>query len=179
MSLNFVEPLERAVKNDCVTGLAHAVAALGASGAFGAPGFFAPRRSDRYARRLVWNDPEGRFVVVAMTWGPGQGSPLHDHAGLWGVEVVVSGTMRETGYRLVERDASGRYRFTRERESLSTAGMVGVLVPPLEYHAFENAGTTDAHTLHVYGGDLERCLSFDQDGDGWWIPRTVELHYSE
>src|ERR671931_89921 len=43
----------------------------------------------RYARRLFHQDPEGRYTAVVMTWGPGQGTPVHDHGGLWCVEGVV------------------------------------------------------------------------------------------
>ena len=178
MSLAFVDSIERAVKEDRVTGLARAVAELEASGAFTSPGLFAPPRPENYTRRLIWRDPEARFVVVAMTWGPGQGSPLHDHAGLWGVEIVVSGQMRETGYRLVDKDGDGRFRFVAERESLSGVGSVGVLVPPLEYHSFENAGDGAAHTLHVYGGEMDHCNRFIAEGDGWWRAERINLRYN-
>src|SRR5262245_5160389 len=52
--------------------------------------FHATRR-DTYARRLLHRDPAGRYSVVVMTWGPGQGTALHDHAGIWCVECVVDG----------------------------------------------------------------------------------------
>ena len=38
---------------------------------------------DRYARRLMHKDPAGRYSVVVMVWDRGQGTPLHDHAGVW------------------------------------------------------------------------------------------------
>jgi predicted metal-dependent enzyme (double-stranded beta helix superfamily) len=37
------------------------------------------------------------FSVIAMTWGPGQGTPIHDHAGMWCVEVC--GTARSRSRR--------------------------------------------------------------------------------
>ena len=46
---------------------------------------------DTYARRLLHRDPDGRYTVVVMTWGPGQKTALHDHAGIWCVECVVDG----------------------------------------------------------------------------------------
>ena len=45
-----------------------------------------------------------------MTWGPGQGTPLHDHAGIWCVECVVEGEMEVRQYDLVEENA-GSFRF--------------------------------------------------------------------
>jgi len=43
---------------------------------------------DHYARRELYRSPEHGYSIVAMTWGPGQGTPIHDHCGLWCVEGV-------------------------------------------------------------------------------------------
>ncbi|HTU69805.1 MAG TPA: cysteine dioxygenase family protein [Candidatus Baltobacteraceae bacterium] len=171
-----VTPIARAVREDRVTALAGVLAALHQSGLFGRE-LFAPARAERYSRRLIWRDPDERFVVVAMTWAPGQGSPLHDHAGLWGAEIVVDGTMSETIYELVGRDEDGAYRFVRGLHRVSNHGTVGVLIPPLEYHDFGNAGQTVAHSLHVYGGDLKTANAFTEQDDGRWSARRVDLRY--
>jgi predicted metal-dependent enzyme (double-stranded beta helix superfamily) len=172
-----VEPIRRAVENDRVTGLARVMAQLEESGAFAHPELFAEARADRYSRRLIWRDPADRFVVVGMTWGPGQFAPLHDHGGSWGVETVVDGAMKQTAFRLVDRDAQERYRFIREGEEISPKGSVSVVIPPLEYHAFANAAPGVSRTVHVYGGAFERCQKFVHDVDGWWRAQAVCLTY--
>src|SRR6187399_2505751 len=53
---------------------------------------------ERYARRLLHRDPQGRYTVIAMVWGKGQGTPLHDHAGIWCVECVYQGRIAVTSY---------------------------------------------------------------------------------
>jgi 3-mercaptopropionate dioxygenase len=171
-----VTPIARAVKDDRVTSLAGVLAGLCAQGAIG-PDLFLPPQPDHYARKLIWQDPADRFVVVAMTWAPGQGSPLHDHAGLWGAELVVDGVMSETLFELVGRGDDGRYAFKEGLHRTSGRGTVGVLIPPLEYHDFGNGGSTVAHSLHVYGGDLRASQAFAQDDDGWWSARSVTLRY--
>lgn len=173
---DLIAPIARAVKDDRATALAAVLAQLDEAGAFTPDLFLAPN-AKKYARNLIYRDPHERFVVVAMTWGPGQGSPLHDHAGLWGAEIVVSGSMSETMYELVGRDGEDRYRFARGMHRVSGKGTVGVLVPPREYHEFGNAGESVAHTIHVYGGDLTSSHAFSSEGDGWWKARRVELHY--
>ena len=55
------------------------------------PDWFRVARPDCYARRLCNKDPADRFTAVVMTWGPGQGTPVHDHGGLWCVEGVIEG----------------------------------------------------------------------------------------
>ena len=46
-----------------------------------------------------------------MTWGPGQRTALHDHAGIWCVEGVVEGEMAVTRYELLEEEEDGLCRF--------------------------------------------------------------------
>jgi 3-mercaptopropionate dioxygenase len=171
-----IAPIAQAVKDDRVTSLAGVLAQLCEQGVLG-PELFLPARPDHYSRRLIFADPQDRFVVVGMTWAAGQGSPLHDHAGLWGAEIIVDGVMSETMFHLLDRDAGGRYRFERGMHRVSGRGTVGVLIPPLEYHDFGNAGTTVAHSLHVYGGELKSAQCFAEDADGWWNARRVDLRY--
>ncbi len=112
-----------------------------------------------------------------MTWGVGQGSPLHDHAGLWGAEIVVNGIMHETAFELTEHRQDGRYGFRRGAHRVCERGTVGLIVPPREHHNFGNAGKTTAHSMHVYGGELNSAQTFSEDGDGWWTARRVGLRY--
>ena len=65
-----------------------------------------------YGRRLLHRDPRGRYTVVVMTWGPGQGTPIHDHANLWCVECVYRGNVSK--WTLPE----GTLRFTVGDEPL-------------------------------------------------------------
>jgi predicted metal-dependent enzyme (double-stranded beta helix superfamily) len=47
-----------------------------------------PARDDSYARHLLHRDRNNRFVVLALVWRPGQGTPIHDHS-CWGVMGVL------------------------------------------------------------------------------------------
>ena len=49
--------------------------------------------ADHYARRELYRCEESGYSVVAMTWGPGQGTPLHDHDAMWCVEGVWQGEL--------------------------------------------------------------------------------------
>src|SRR5262249_34676417 len=76
------------------------------TGRVGLPQRFHVVRPEGYARRLLYRSDDLGYVAVVMTWGPGQRTPLHDHAGIWCVEGVVQGRMDVTQYDLVE-DAGG------------------------------------------------------------------------
>ncbi len=140
---------------------------------------FREARPDTYARRLFHRDPEGHYTVVAMTWGPGQGTALHDHAGIWCVECVVDGRMEVAQYDLVGR-AGDSYRFEERTRVTAGVGSAGCLIPPFEYHTLSNARPDGPSvTLHVYGGEMDHCHVFEPAGDGTWARRRRELKYHE
>ena len=141
------------------------------------PASFHVSLPDTYARRLLHRDPDGRYTVVVMTWGPGQKTALHDHAGIWCVECVVDGQMEITQYDLQPGDGDS-FRFTEQKRVSAGRGSAGCLIPPFEYHTLANdsAGTTSI-TLHVYGGEMDHCHVFEPAGDGSYRRVTRALSY--
>jgi predicted metal-dependent enzyme (double-stranded beta helix superfamily) len=138
--------------------------------------FCAPR-TDSYARRLLHRDPDGRYTVVVMTWGPGQQTSLHDHAGIWCVECVVQGRMLVTQYDLVD-EHDGNYRFREQTAVNAERGSAGCLIPPFEYHTLSNALPDGSSiTLHVYGGEMSHCHVFEPAADGAYRKLTRSLSY--
>ena len=71
---------------------------------------------ERYARRLLHRDPEGRYTVIVMVWGVGQGTPLHDHAGIWCVECVYRGRIQVTSFSVRGGDPESGDRPVRQGE---------------------------------------------------------------
>jgi 3-mercaptopropionate dioxygenase len=140
------------------------------------PEFCAPL-PDSYARRLLHRDPAGRYTVVVMTWGPGQQTSLHDHAGIWCVECVVQGRMLVTQYDLID-DHEGAYRFREQTTVKAERGSAGCLIPPLEYHTLANALPDGSSiTLHVYGGEMDHCHVFEPTAEGAYRKLTRSLSY--
>lgn len=130
---------------------------------------------DHYARRQIHHCPELGYSVIAMTWGPGQGTPIHDHSGLWCVEGVVTGSLEISQYELIEHDGE-RYRFEPRGTLAAGEGSAGSLIPPHEYHAIRNISDRDiCVSLHVYGGQMERCCVFQPLADGWHLRQDKPL----
>ena len=102
-------------------------------GGLALPAAITAPRPDTYARRLLHADEQGRYTVVVMTWGPGQRTALHDHAGIWCVECVVDGEMEVTQYDL-EQVQGGLFRFAAQQTIRASRGAAGCLIPPFEYH---------------------------------------------
>lgn len=135
-------------------------------------------RADTYARRLLYRDPDGRYTAVVMTWGPGQGTALHDHAGIWCVECVVDGEMEVRQYDLVDRTGE-TFRFEPQSRIDACRGSAGCLIPPYEYHTLANRRPgASSVTLHVYGGEMTHCHVFEPQPDGTYhrVERRLSYH---
>jgi predicted metal-dependent enzyme (double-stranded beta helix superfamily) len=137
-------------------------------------------RPDSYCRRLLYSDPDLGFTAVVMTWGPGQRTALHDHAGIWCVEGVIEGEMEVTRYDRVEETAEGLCRFDEKGYVRAGVGSAGALIPPFEYHVLGNAHPDSvALTLHVYGGEMDHCSVFVPVGEGRYERQARSLSYDE
>ena len=134
---------------------------------------------DHYARRELYRSSRHGYSVVAMTWGPGQGTPVHDHSGLWCVEGVWDGQLEITQYELLERDGE-RFRFRAAGGMQAGPGSAGSLIPPHEYHSIRNASPAAiAVSLHIYKAPMECCSMFTpQDGE-WYVRAPRELATDE
>jgi predicted metal-dependent enzyme (double-stranded beta helix superfamily) len=141
------------------------------------PRFLEPHPA-RYARRLLHQDANNAYTVLAMVWGQGQGAPLHDHAGHWCCECVYRGRIRVVQFELLNDPADEVLRFEAKGEVFAGVGEAGALIPPFEYHSIENVDATPAVTIHVYAGELTWCHSFQPVEGGYRMARR-ELSYTE
>jgi 3-mercaptopropionate dioxygenase len=134
---------------------------------------------DHYARRELYRSPEHGYSVVAMTWGPGQGTPIHDHSGLWCVEGVWDGQLEITQYELLERDGE-RFRFRAAGGMQAGPGSAGSLIPPHEYHTIRNASPDAvAVSLHIYKAPMDCCSKFQPQSGEWHQRVSTELATDE
>jgi predicted metal-dependent enzyme (double-stranded beta helix superfamily) len=93
--------------------------------------------------------------VIAFCWGPGKGTPIHDHLA-WGVLGFIDGQEKETRFRRVDDGKSA------ERADLQQVGVVytrkgetsHLVTPSRDIHRVENPGDTPSLSIHVYGCDM-------------------------
>lgn len=131
--------------------------------------------SEHYARREIYRSEQFGYAVVAMTWGPGQGTPIHDHNGMWCVEGVWQGELEITQYEKLE-EAEPKFRFRPVGTIQAGAGSAGSLIPPHEYHAIANPSQDDiCVSLHIYSGAMTQCSVFTPLAEDWYQRDQREL----
>ena len=170
-----VEALDEAIRGrDCVEltdRLRHTLCQLIRGQRLRLPDEVFQANAEHYARREIYRSPDLGYTVIAMTWGPGQGTPVHDHSGLWCVEGVVAGSLEIIQYELMET-RNDRFRFEQRQTMAAGSGSAGSLIPPHEYHTIRNASPDRiAISLHVYKGPMEQCCMF-RPADGEWFERS-------
>jgi 3-mercaptopropionate dioxygenase len=134
---------------------------------------------DHYARRELYRSPDLGYSVVAMTWGPGQGTPVHDHSGLWCVEGVWDGELEIVQYELLEREGE-RFHFRAAGGMHAGPGSAGSLIPPHEYHTIRNASPDAvAVSLHIYKAPMECCSKFVPQSGEWFVRQDAILETDE
>jgi predicted metal-dependent enzyme (double-stranded beta helix superfamily) len=133
---------------------------------------------ETYARRLLYRSEDLGYTVVAMTWGPGQGTLIHDHSGMWCVEGVWRGQIEVQQFEIAEQQGE-RYRFEHHGTVQAGTGSAGCLIPPHEYHLIRNPlSDQSAVSLHIYGGEMSNCSVFEPLGDDWFKRSSKSLSYT-
>ena len=98
----------------------------------------------RYMRHIVYVDPGDAFVITAITWLPGQQSPVHGHY-VWCAYGVAEGELTEE-----------RFRAPDFLEPIGIATLRAGDIAELDlggpiYHRVSNRTQAPLVTLHVYG----------------------------
>ncbi len=131
-----------------------------------------------YARNLLYKDAQNRFTVIAMTWGPGQGTPLHNHDNKWGVEITCQGAIECTDYSIQPCNETGNWQCTPGDTCTQRPGEVGCILPEEGYHTMINTSAEPALTIHIYEQELTECTIFKPADDGASYQReTLALGY--
>lgn len=119
---------------------------------------FKKETPERYARYLLHKDPEANFVVLAMVWLPGQGTPLHDHNHLWGIFGIYEGELELTNYRMIEEPKEGTVKLSLRGFIPARKGVIDFIRPPVEeFHMVKNESKKKAITIDVFSQELKRC----------------------
>ncbi len=122
----------------------------------------APLRARRrgFERWLVAEYSRPAMSVLIMAWPPNHITPVHDHGGLWGLEVSLLGALEVQSY---ERDGQTGDLRQLGRDWLGPGDGTWFEGSETHAHRCRNLSQCDtALTLHVYGGDLAQYFAYEK-----------------
>ena len=130
----------------------------------------APLRKRRrgFERWLLVERRKPAVSVLVMTWPPNHRTPVHDHAGLWGLETTLAGALEVQSYE--RGPLTGDLRMLG-RDWLGVGDATWFEGSDTHAHRCRNLSQHDtAFTLHVYGGSLAQFFAYEQTGpSGHWL----------
>ncbi len=120
--------------------------------------FLEEREGADYSRNLLYADPEGRFVVMALVWRAGAETLPHDHQ-TWGVVGIYKNAMSVVNF--AEPKSSGAALEICGEATLDAGGVVGVKPPRLRnLHIMKNETPEPSITIHTYGDSAKKCRTY-------------------
>ena len=124
-----------------------------------AESFFGHSQPPRYRRQLIAAAADGGYTMLLIAWPPGYVTPLHDHAGLWGIELVLDGALQVEEF-FSDGDALAP-TLQPQRALMLGSGDSAVFLDPAYVHRCRNMSLQQpALSLHVYGGVLDQYQSY-------------------
>ena len=110
------------------------------------------QRRHGFERWLLAERSKPPISVLILAWPPNHATPVHDHAGLWGLEMTLVGALEVQSYR---RDAASGELSLHGRNWLGPGDGVWFEGDRERAHRCRNLSRHDtAYTLHIYGGEL-------------------------
>ena len=125
------------------------------------------RSTQRFERWLVGRRGKPSISVQVMAWPANHATPVHDHAGLWGLELALHGALEVESW---DRDENGKILRLTGRDWLGPGDATWFDADDRYAHRCRNLSRHDtALTLHVYGGDLAQYFAYEEAGTaGQW-----------
>lgn len=128
-----------------------------------------------YRRIPLLVSESGSCSVLLIAWPPGHVTPIHDHDGLWGIELVLDGVLEVEAFRLANKPP---INLTSQGTCVLGIGDHTEFSGSDYAHRCRNLSAhKPALSLHIYGGVLESYCAFDNADSGIWLSssRTAKL----
>ena len=124
-----------------------------------------------FERWLLAERSKPPISVLVLAWPPNHLTPVHDHAGLWGLEMTLVGALEVQSYT---RDTGTGDLRLRGRDWLGPGDGTWFDGDRNHAHRCRNLSRFDtALSLHVYGGNLAEYFAYEQVGPvGQWSTQS-------
>jgi predicted metal-dependent enzyme (double-stranded beta helix superfamily) len=121
-----------------------------------------------FERWLVALRSKPAISVLVMAWPANHATPIHDHGGLWGLELALHGALEVQSW---ERGPQGSALKQVGSDWLGPGDASWFDADDHYAHRCRNLSRHEtALTLHVYGGDLAQYFTYEKTGEtGQWL----------
>ena len=106
-----------------------------------------------YMRHLLYVDPQDRFVITAITWLPGQVSPVHGHQ-VWCAFGIAEGELTEECFRESYGELISLKTHTYKAGEVAERDLDSKAI-----HRVSNRSKGTLVSLHLYGVSPERLTT--------------------
>ena len=106
-----------------------------------------------YMRHLLYVDSDNEFVITAITWLPGQQSPVHGHY-VWCAYGVAEGELTEETFR-----APGAMLEPLGSKTIHAGELADLDLGGPMYHRVSNGTQRPLVTLHLYGVSADQLTT--------------------
>jgi hypothetical protein len=121
-----------------------------------------------YRRIPLADHPARGYEALLILWPPGHATPIHDHAGLWGIELVLDGVLEVEAFALSLQQPAPRL-VAGDRTMLGVGDHAAFSGTGYAHRCRNLSAQQPALSLHVYGGGLDAYRSFHRQADGDWV----------
>jgi hypothetical protein len=105
-------------------------------------------------RRILYEDPDLQFCILAHVYRGARTSPPHDHGPSWAVYCQVAGVTEMTDWRLVEKPAEGRPGKVEKVRTYTLTPGTAHLYNEGDLHSPRREG--DTRLIRIEGRDLTK-----------------------
>ena len=112
-----------------------------------------------YGRNLIFRNEN--CELLALTWPPGQSTPIHDHMGQRCWMVLQTGSLTFNNFEPLTSDSQTPVS-SGDPETIS-APKSAYIDDNIGLHSIVNSSTKPAVSLHLYAGPVSHCRVFDEN----------------
>lgn len=115
----------------------------------------------RYTRNLI-DDGNGKFNLMALCWGEGMGSSIHDHSDSHCFVKMLDNQLQETMF-VWPQDSEEEQQMTRTAVTVYDKNSVSYMSDEIGLHRMENPSHTERSvSMHLYSPPFKQCKTFDE-----------------
>lgn len=132
--------------------------------------FYDPADMGNYRRYLLHGSEGSAYSCLLIKWPPDHVTPLHDHGGVWGIELVIDGALQVEEYN-AEAVNDEQTSLAPQRTTILGVCDSTAFVEPGYVHRCRNLSSRrPSLSLHVYGGMLAHFSTFHPVAEGRFAP---------